>query len=209
MRGRRTVWRGKERRFYVCSDQVRYHSCASRPVRADDLEAEFVQWLGTCRPPAALEQAARELVVRGMRQKRIPAKETDDRGRARALAEQLRRTHQVYRAGGLTEREWQAETQRINTALAALEDRSAQPETLRERSQRLTDLVAAWRDAKLEQRARLAAAVVSEIQVTDGRLSAIRPRGAWVSYFEELCTMERETSLELATSTLATLRSTN
>jgi hypothetical protein len=57
---------------------------------------------------------------------------------------------------------------------------------MRQASRRLTDLLAAWRDANPEQRARLAASIVSEIQVTDGRISAIRPRSARVAYFEEL-----------------------
>jgi hypothetical protein len=57
---------------------------------------------------------------------------------------------------------------------------------MRQASRRLTDLLTAWRDANPEQRARLAASIVSEIQMTDGRISAIRPRSAWVAYFEEL-----------------------
>jgi hypothetical protein len=38
---------------------------------------------------------------------------------------------------------------------------------------------------------------VSETQVTDGRISAIRPRSAWVACFENYRAMERETSLGL------------
>jgi hypothetical protein len=57
---------------------------------------------------------------------------------------------------------------------------------MRQASRRLTDLLAAWRDADPEQRARLVASLVSEIQVADGRLSAIRPHPAWAPYFEQL-----------------------
>ena len=57
---------------------------------------------------------------------------------------------------------------------------------MRQATRRLTNLLAAWRDANPEQRAQLAASIVSEIQVTDARISAIRPRSAWVAYFEEL-----------------------
>jgi hypothetical protein len=68
-------------------------------------------------------------------------------------------------------------------------------------------------DANPDQLARLAAGILSQLSVKDGKINAIRPRPAWTPYFEELLasrwSRERETSLELATSTLATLRSTN
>jgi hypothetical protein len=38
---------------------------------------------------------------------------------------------------------------------------------------------------------------VSETQVTDGRISAIRPRTAWVACFENYRTMEQEMSVGL------------
>ena len=61
-----------------------------------------------------------------------------------------------------------------------------EPETVRQRSVRLTDLVTAWRDANPDQRARLAASVTVEIQVENARVTAVRPRPAWAPYFEEL-----------------------
>ncbi|MDQ6719392.1 MAG: recombinase family protein [Candidatus Dormibacteraeota bacterium] len=186
MRGRRTVWRHRERRWYVCSNQARYHSCNQKPVRAQELEDAFAAWLETCRPDERLERAARELLERGLRQRRIPASELDDRRRIKTLEDRLRRTGLVFRAGQMTEQEWQAETGAIRDDLARLKGRPHEPQTIRQASRRLTDLLAAWRDANPEERARLAASIVSEIQVTDGRISAIRPRTAWVAYFEQL-----------------------
>ena len=102
MRGRRTIWRDRERRWYVCSDQARYHSCQQRSVWAADLEDAFAAWLATCHPDNRLERATRELVERGLRQRRVPASEVDDRRRVKALEERPRRTALVFRAGQLT-----------------------------------------------------------------------------------------------------------
>ena len=186
MRGRRTIWRRQERRWYVCSNQARYHSCDQKPVWAQDLEDAFAAWLGACQPDEWLEAAARELLERGLRQRRIPASELNNRRRIKALEDRLRRTGLVFRAGQMTEQEWQAETHAIRVELARLQGRPAEPETMRQASRRLTDLLAAWRDADPQQRAGLTASLVSEIQVADGRLSAIRPHPAWAPYFEQL-----------------------
>jgi hypothetical protein len=51
---------------------------------------------------------------------------------------------------------------------------------------RLTDLVAAWRDANPGRNARLAASVAVEIQVDNAGMTAVRPPPAWAPYFEEL-----------------------
>lgn len=62
--------------------------------------------------------------------------------------------------------------------------------------------VAAWRDSTPDQQARLAAGILSQLHVKDGKISAIRPRPAWIPYFEALLSSrwsrERETSLELS-----------
>jgi hypothetical protein len=62
-----------------------------------------------------------------------------------------------------------------------------------------------WHDAKPDQQARLAARILSEVHVKDGKINAIRPRPAWIPYFEELlasrCSGERETRLEPAGAT--------
>ena len=162
---------------------ARYHSCEQKPVRAQELEDAFAAWLETCRPDERLERAARELLERGLRQRRIPASELDDRRRTKMLEDRLRRTGLVFRAGQMTEQEWQAETGAIRDDLARLKGRPQEPQTMRQATRRLTNLLAAWRDANPEQRAQLAASIVSEIQVTDARISAIRPRSAWVAYF--------------------------
>jgi hypothetical protein len=114
------------------------------------------------------------------------------------LEDRLRRTGLVFRAGQMTEQEWHAETQAIRAELAKLRGGGpTEPETMRQASRRLTDLLAAWRDAAPQQQARLAASIVSEIQVAHGRLSAIRPHAAGFPTSNSYCTMERETSLEL------------
>ena len=61
-------------------------------------------------------------------------------------------------------------------------------------------------------RAKIASSILAIVVVEDRRIESFRPRPSWAPYFEELAQnvrSKRETSLELATSTLATLRSTN
>jgi hypothetical protein len=87
--------------------------------------------------------------------------------------------------------------------MAQLKSLPAMP-TIRQSSQRIMDLVAAWKDATPDQRARLVASILSEIQVKDWTVVAVRPRPAWGSYFEELIETlprERETGGSRASTT--------
>jgi hypothetical protein len=118
----------------------------------------------------------------------------------------------THRWGHIGKDDYQRERAAIEAELAQLQGQPAVP-SVRQFSARITDLVAAWEDSTPDQRSRLASSILSEIQVKDRTIIAVRPRPGWASYFEELLRgvafLERETSLELATSTLATLRSTN
>jgi hypothetical protein len=91
MRGRRTVWRNQLRRLYVCSDRARYGTCSAPPIKADQLEAAYVEWLGKCQPDDQLEAAARALVKRGLRQRQIPTTEWTERRTVRELEGRLAR----------------------------------------------------------------------------------------------------------------------
>jgi hypothetical protein len=77
--------------------------------------------------------------------------------------------------------------------------------TLRQCSHRITGEVATWRDANPDQQARLAAGILSQLHVKDGKINAIRPRPAWIPYFEELLasrwSRERETRVSRAMPT--------
>jgi site-specific DNA recombinase len=57
-------------RYYVCSQRALYGTCAAPIVRADILEEELCRWLGTCHPDDRLEQTARDLVERGLKQRK-------------------------------------------------------------------------------------------------------------------------------------------
>ncbi len=213
MRGKQASRTKGVSRYYVCSQRALYGTCAAPIVRADILEEELCRWLATCHPDDRLEKAARELVERGLKQRRTNWREWDERLSVKALEARLERTRKVWIVyGDITEAEFRAEREIIEKEIARVR---ALPEvaSIRQCSHRITDVVAAWRDANPDQQARLAASILSELHVKDGKISAIRPRPAWVPYFEELLaaawSRERETSLELATSTLATLRSTN
>ena len=147
-----------------------------------------------------------------LRQHRTAPSEFDERRTTKALTTRLERTIELYRWGHIGKDDYQRERAAIEAELAQLQGQPAVP-SVRQFSARITDLVAAWEDATPDQRSRLASSILSEIQVKDRTIIAVRPRPGWAPYFEELLRgvafLERETSLELATSTLATLRSTN
>ena len=186
MRGRRSVWRNQFRRLYICSDQARYRTCSAPPVKADPLEATFVEWLGKCHPDDRLEAAARNLVERGLRQRRIPGREWNERRTVKELEGRLGRLRYMFDKGHMPQAEYDERWAEVNADLARAKELPAEPETVRQRSHRLTDLVAPWRDANPDQRARMAASVTVEIQVENARVTAVRPRPAWAPHFEEL-----------------------
>jgi hypothetical protein len=186
MRGRRTVWRNQLRRLYVCSDRARYGTCPAPPIKADQLEAACVEWLSKCHPDDQLEAAARALVERGLRQRRIPSTEWSERRTVKELEGRLARQRWMYDRGDMPQAEYEAVSAEVKAELARVKALPNEPETVRQRSHRLTDLVAAWTDANADQRARLAASVTVEIQVENARMTAVRPRPAWAPYFEEL-----------------------
>ena len=76
----------------------------------------------------------------------------------------------------------------------------------------ILDLLQVWDQADAKQRGRLVAAIFEalEVETTPSREIALVavPRLGWKPFFARVGN-QRETSLELATSTLATLRSTN
>jgi DNA invertase Pin-like site-specific DNA recombinase len=188
MRGHQTAWRGKQRRNYMCSDRARYGAispCREPVVAAEPLEAAFVQWLSTCHPEDQLETAALALLERGLRQRRLPAREWNERRQVKELEERRRRTAMVFRMGLISEGQFRSEVEALEQQIAQVKAQPAAA-TSQQFSARLTDLVAAWQDATPEQRAQLAASTVAEVTVGSGSMIAIRPRPAWAPYFEEL-----------------------
>jgi hypothetical protein len=154
-------------------------------VPAEPLETAFVEWLSTCHPDERLETAARELLHRGLHQRQVPAREWNGRRHVKELKERRQRTALVFRMGLISESQFRAEVEALEQQIAQVKAQPAAA-TSREFSARLTDLVAAWQDATSEQRARLAASIVTEITLAGGRMSSVRPRPAWAPYFEEL-----------------------
>ncbi len=77
----------------------------------------------------------------------------------------------------------------------------------------ILDLLQVWDQADTAQRSRLVAAIFEALEVearTGGEIAVVAvPRPGWKPFFAARVGNQRETSLELATSTLATLRSTN
>jgi hypothetical protein len=125
------------------------------------------------------------LLERGLRQRRVPAREWTERRQVKELEERRRRTATVFQMGLISEVQLRTEVEALEQQIAQVKAQPAAA-TTREFSARLTDLVAAWKDANSEKRAQLAASIVGEITVTAGKLSAIRPRPAWAPHFEEL-----------------------
>ena len=206
--------RGYNARYYVCSDRRRFGAdgCHAPRVRAKALEDELRTWLAKCQLGDQVEAAARQVVERGLRQRRTVNQDLVERRTVKELEARIQRLTMAWAIHGLNEADFLREKAAAEAQLAEARAVPALP-TMRQMSARITDLVHAWESASEDQRARLAAAILTEIHVEDQRIVAIRPRPALRPYFEELIETdgrrERETSLELATSTLATLRSTN
>jgi hypothetical protein len=142
--------------------------------------------LGACQPDEWLEAAARELLERGLRQRRIPASELNNRLRIKSLEDRLRRTGLVFRAGQMTEQECRPRPRRFESSWqGSTADRPNPRPCVRPRA----GSPICWQPGATltpQQRAGLAASLVSEIQAADGRLSAVRPHPAWAPYFEQL-----------------------
>jgi len=156
-----------------------------------------VAWLATCHPDEQVDAAARA-VERGLRQRRTAAGEFDGRRSIKALTARLERTTDLYWWGHISKDDYQRERAPIEAELAQLRGQPLVP-TVRQFSARIADPVGAWTDATSDQRARLASSVLSETQVQDRTIMAVRPRPGWAPYFEEcVASLERETSLELA-----------
>ena len=116
---------------------------------------------------------------RGLKQRKTNWREWDERLSVKALEARLERARKLWIVcGDMTENEFRAEREVIDEDIARVR---ALPEvaTIRQCSHRITDVAAAWHDANPGQRARLAAGILSQLHVKDGKISAIRPRPAW------------------------------
>src|SRR5207249_7378623 len=146
-----------------------------------------------------MEQTTRELVKRGQR---TAPSELSDRRTVKSLEGRRERAVKAWKLYGGSETELRddlaaidAELARVNAAPAVL--------TVRQSSHRLTDLVAAWKDATPAERAKIASSILAAIEVKGRRIESFRPRAAWAPYFEELAEPvrgKRETGLEPGTT---------
>ena len=164
---------------------------------------ERQRMMAKCHPDELLEAAARALVEQGLHQRRLSGKEWRERRSVKGLEDQLDRISYMFHKQHITRTKYDQWRTDVEKELAEVRELPIEPET-GQRSVRLTDLVAAWRDANPDQRARLAASITVEIQVEKARMTAVRPRPAWAPYFEELLQgvafLERETRVSRAVS---------
>jgi DNA invertase Pin-like site-specific DNA recombinase len=208
MRGFQSQWRDKTtHRYYACSTRRRYGTCGAPMAHVEDVERQLLDFLAKCQPDSGMEPTVRELVKRG--QRTAPSELTDRRA-VKSLEGRRDRALKAWKLYGGSEAELQADLTAIDAELAHLKALPALP-TVRQSSRRLTDLVAAWKDATAAERAKIAGSILASITVENRRITEFRPRPAWASYFDELAGVisERETRLELATSTLGRSRSTS
>src|SRR5207244_8762904 len=105
------------------------------------------------------EKTARDLVARGLEQRKTNWRGWDERLSVKALEARLERTRRLWIVyGDMTETEFRAEREVIEKEIACVR---GLPEvaTLKQCSHRITDVVAAWHDANPDQQARLAASL--------------------------------------------------
>ena len=206
---------GANARYYVCSDRRRYgpDGCHAPRIRAEVLEAELSGWLAKCQLGDQVEDAARQLLERGLRQRKTASQDLNEHRTVAELEARLARAVKAWQVYGvMTEEQFRQEKAEVDARIARARALPSPP-TIRQVSARITDLVRAWDGANAEQRARLVAAVLTEVHVEKGAIVAIMPRAALRPYFQELIEVhgrrERETGLEPATMYLEGTRSTS
>jgi site-specific DNA recombinase len=212
--------------YYGCFNRRRWSSrdpeavrCDAKWVRADELEEALREDLRRCLPTGELNAAYRERLAAGVKKSRMPANVT--KVALKKLEERLGRIKQMYEWGHIETDEYMAKQGEINEDRLRIRElasaRPKQPDDFRWCELQILDLLQAWDHADAAQRARLICGLYERIEVevdATGTAGVVAvPHPDWTPFFREVVlnrvVLERETSLELATSTLATLRSTN
>ncbi len=212
--------RGTVRLYYGCTDRRRWLArnpdaprCNAPWVRAVGAETALRDELRRCLPSAELNEAYRERLRQATEKARDPQKVTA--AAVKRLDQQLARAQFLFELGEYDQETFMGRRGAINQEKLRLREQAAThrgADDFRWRESQIVDLIQVWEHADASQRARLIASIFERIEAdtsTDRQVKLVAvPRADWKPFFERVV-HERETRLELATSTLGRSRSTN
>jgi DNA invertase Pin-like site-specific DNA recombinase len=209
--------------YYACAHRrrqlarVEFQSCTAPYIPAPDLEAAVVTELRAAVLDAGLTEALLQGIAKAPRPKRVTATAL------RRIDEQISRVKDLYELGLHDRDTMLAKTGALNVEKVKLREaaqaQKAEPD-LDWCEVALRDTLAAWELANAGERAGMLDRIFGQIEAekfADGRISVVAvPKANWWPYFQQVVNSrakgtgtKRETRLELATSTLGRLRSTN
>jgi site-specific DNA recombinase len=178
----RASTRGKsERLCYHCTSRELKHTCTSSNVWVyeDTLAAQFAHIVAQIRLPDDWQARISELVNgNGKRAQR----EAD----RRALTDRLARIKKQFEWGDLTEQEYRAKRDEIQSALAACNPPSAQ--VIINAAEYLQNIARVWNEATATERREIVLAVFDEIMCDPDarRLTALRPKPAFIPLLRQV-----------------------
>ncbi|HEY5193844.1 MAG TPA: recombinase family protein [Solirubrobacteraceae bacterium] len=178
-------------RRYMCSSRRHGAGCTEPITKAEPLENQLVEWLRAFQPDVALRQQVLNAIA-------AHANEQNDGPDRRAeLAEQLRRMQDLYVMGDLTKARYLMRRQAIQDELERLAP-PADPQ-LTEAEEVLANFGSFWdREQAPAERHRLLSSLFEHVWQDKGRIVFVKPRSAFVPYFQALIaeTIESQSGLD-------------
>jgi DNA invertase Pin-like site-specific DNA recombinase len=164
-------------RRYLCATRRHGEGCDQTITKAEPLESQLVDWLRGFQPDAHLRKLVLDAITDA-------AGEQGDHAVCRSeLTEQLRRLRDLYVLGDLTKAQYAMRRQALQDEIERLAP-PADPQ-LAQAERLLSDFAAFWEaETSPAERHRLLTTLFEQVLQDDGTIVAVKPRGAFVPYFQ-------------------------
>jgi hypothetical protein len=164
-------------RRYLCSTRRHGEGCTQKITKAEPLENQLVDWLRDFQPDAHLRKLVLDAITSAA------GEQSDGAARRSELTDQLRRLQDLFVLGDLTKAQYVMRRQALQDEIERLappaDPHLAQAERL------LSDFAAFWEaETSPAERHRLLTTLFEQIWQDNGTIVAVKPRGAFVSYFQ-------------------------
>ena len=173
--------RGSRRpvRRYLCSTRRHGEGCTQPITKAEPLENQLTEWLRGFQPDSELRQILLHTIAEQANS------QDGDTGRQGELTGQLNRLRDIYVLGDMTKAQYVMRRQTLQDEL----ERLAPPSDplLAEADKLLSDFASFWDvETAPAERHRLLATIFEQVWQDKGRIVFVRPRSAFVPYFQAL-----------------------
>ncbi len=166
-------------RRYICSSKRHGTACGQSITKAEPLENQLADWLRAFQPDAGLRKRVLDAITAHTNQ------QSDGTNRRAELTEQLRRLQDLYVLGDLTKSTYIMRRQAMQDELERLAP-PADPQ-LGEAEALLANFASFWdREDSPAERHRLLATLFERVWQDGGRIVFVKPRPAFVPYFQAL-----------------------